>query len=65
MDRLIMQTERTSLHQADDGHFFLKTPIGRRVPVDPTKPDLFRVCAIWLGLTIDELCRRIDESKKE
>jgi hypothetical protein len=58
--RLIMQTERTSLHRADDGHHFLISPMGHAYPVDPAKPELFRVCAIWLGLTVDELCRRMN-----
>jgi hypothetical protein len=61
--RLILQADRTSLHQADDGQFFLISPRGNTYPVDPTKPELFRVCAIWLGLTLEELCRRIDEQK--
>ncbi len=64
MDRVILETNRTSLRQADDGHFFLISPMGHHYPVDPTKPELFRVCAIWLGLTVDGLCRRIDEQKK-
>jgi hypothetical protein len=65
MNRIVMRTERTSLHQAEDGHFFLTSPRGNYYQVDPTKPELFQVCAIWLGLTVDGLCKVIDGQRKE
>ena len=46
--------------RANGGHYVV-SPMGRAIDIANASPDVFRICAIGMGLTVTELADLIEE----